>query len=219
MPSREQVREKLLRQAGTVLPPELAILLECAYEGESLPAPAEYMRGLIARFNECALGSIPLHDDVEQVYEREVSGDNGAWLTVGLLTRGTLLRETVFACGAQPGERELEARIVEATLSGDIAAAAPIVLGVGLSDNPERARELARAALFRPVDAHAAETLTARAERRTLVAINSTGPGAGGLGGGHTALGVAIERDGTGYVALSPGDYFTSYARARILHI
>ncbi len=69
----------------------------------------------------------------------------------------------------------------------------PIVVGVGIGGNFDKAALLAKRALLRPVGSHnPAETYSAL-ESELLTLINSTGIGPQGLGGRTTALGVNIE--------------------------
>jgi tartrate dehydratase alpha subunit/fumarate hydratase class I-like protein len=209
------LREKLALMAETILPPELAILIECALESESEPKAAEFLRGLIARFNECALRAIPLRGGGRfELYERAFEDLGGTGLLVGILADGTLSRETAIRASAAPGDPEFEELVAEAALELDLSPISPVVLGVGAASSKREAGELARRALFRPADKRSPEPAVASAERRILARLNSRGPGAGGFGGRHTALAVAAEGSGRGYVALAPGDYFTSRARA-----
>lgn len=198
---------RAIKCAETVLSPELAIALECAFEGEAEPNAAQYMQSAIDRFNVCAEKGIPLGGDDYEVLTFESEGRT----TVGLLCCETTSRE-VTLCADKTVGRQFEERIAKATLEIDTAPLAPIVLGVGVADDPETAKRLARTALFRSADVHAPDKADAATERRILARINHNGSGAGGLGGRHTALAVAIERDvadpdGEKFVALSPGPW------------
>jgi tartrate dehydratase alpha subunit/fumarate hydratase class I-like protein len=213
MPEKDALREKLARQAETVLPPELAILIECAFESESVPAAREFLSSLMKRFNDCAETPQPLHgNESSELYVREITGPRGAELLVGLIPERTLEREAVITSSAMPGDPEFEALVADTALGLGAAALAPLILGVGVAPGEDEAAELARRALFR-AGSHP-EAVTANAERGILSRLNARGSGAGGLGGRHTALSVSIESSGRGYgyIALLPGDFFTSHA-------
>ncbi len=68
----------------------------------------------------------------------------------------------------------------------------PVVVGVGLGGDAEKAAELAKEALLRPVDQSNPDPFYAGLERAALERINALGIGPQGLGGATTALGVAI---------------------------
>ena len=69
----------------------------------------------------------------------------------------------------------------------------PIVVGVGIGGTVERAAELAKRALIRPLDRPNPDSFYADMEKRTLEKINSLGIGPQGFGGVNTALAVNIE--------------------------
>ena len=205
--------EALRREAETVLPPSLAILLECAFEAEANPKAAEFLRGVIARFNECAERGLPLRSEGgTQVYTRRLSGDNQL---VGIISEQMAAREVVFRCEAAAESREFDAIVADTLLLDDIAVLCPMVVGVGVADTQEQALGCARAALFRSADTPNAQRELADTEKRIVARLNQAGPGAGGFGGRRTAISAAIEVRGTGWVAISPGDYFTSYAESK----
>ncbi|MBC7243438.1 MAG: fumarate hydratase [Anaerolineae bacterium] len=69
----------------------------------------------------------------------------------------------------------------------------PIIVGVGIGGSADKAMELAKHALLRPVGQHHPEPEVADLERELLERINRTGIGPQGLGGSTTALAVHIE--------------------------
>ena len=210
-----EASEALRREAETVLPPALAILLECAFEIEANPKAAEFLRRLIARYNACAERGLPLHtpktgSGAAEVYTRRLSGDNHL---VGIVSAETVERELVFMSDAAPESRELDAMVAELLLLCEVAPLCPMVVGVGVADTQDEALECARAAMFRSADKQHEVRAIADTEKRITARLNQNGPGAGGFGGRRTAICSAIEVRGTGWVAVSPGDYFTSYAK------
>ena len=209
----DELRAKLTREAETTLPPSLAILLECAYEAENNPNAAQFLLGAVEKFRECAEKGLPLRAENGEVYVRELTGDN---ILVGIISAETLERELVLNSDSVPPSHEFDALVAETLLLDDVAAMCPMVVGVGVADTQEDAMALARDALFRSADTASDDAELALAEKRILARLNAAGPGAGGFGGRRTALSVAIEKGGAGYVAISAGDYFTSWAKGKL---
>ena len=69
----------------------------------------------------------------------------------------------------------------------------PVVIGVGLGGTADKAAELAKAALLRPVDRDNADPFYAALEHAVLDKVNASGVGPQGLGGTVIALACAIE--------------------------
>jgi hydrolyase, tartrate alpha subunit/fumarate domain protein, Fe-S type len=70
----------------------------------------------------------------------------------------------------------------------------PIVVGVGIGGNFDKAAYLAKKALMRPVDQRNSEDFYAELEEELLEKINALGIGPQGFGGKTTALAVNIEK-------------------------
>lgn len=69
----------------------------------------------------------------------------------------------------------------------------PIIVGVGIGGNFEKAALMAKEALLRPVDDSSENPVIARLEQELLKDINKLGIGPQGLGGKKTALAVKIK--------------------------
>lgn len=69
----------------------------------------------------------------------------------------------------------------------------PITVGIGIGANMERAAELAKYSLTRPMGEHNPNPKYAELETEILKKVNLTGIGPSGLGGTNTALAVNIE--------------------------
>lgn len=69
----------------------------------------------------------------------------------------------------------------------------PIIVGVGIGGTADKATELAKRALLRPVGQPSADPLNAALERDILERVNRLGIGPQGLGGRITALAVHVE--------------------------
>ena len=72
-------------------------------------------------------------------------------------------------------------------------ACPPITVGIGIGANMERAAELAKYSLTRPMGEHNPNPQYAELEAEILRRVNLTGIGPSGLGGTTTALAVNIE--------------------------
>lgn len=71
-------------------------------------------------------------------------------------------------------------------------ACPPLVVGVGVGATFDKVAGLAKRALMRPIEEPAESPEAAAFEAELLDAVNATGVGAGGLGGGATALAVRV---------------------------
>ena len=89
-------------------------------------------------------------------------------------------------------QRDVEDFIVESVSNAGSNPCPPVVVGVGLGGTSEKAAELAKRALLRPVDRHSGDPYYAEMESRVLERVNRLGIGPQGLGGTTTALAVAI---------------------------
>ncbi len=69
----------------------------------------------------------------------------------------------------------------------------PVIVGIGVGGNFERAAELAKRSLIRPLGQPNPAEHLAEVERRVLEGVNATGVGPSGLGGRITALAVHVE--------------------------
>ena len=218
MPDFDLLRDNLIKQAETVLQPGTAILIECAFEAETSAAAADFLGGLIQNFNECAENGKPLREGGYEVFDMFVPTPTGDadMLAVGLLTDATTEAETVEKSDQRPGTDGFIKNAAQRAAAIDLKKFAPAIIGVGVAATQDEARLLARTAMFRQPDKHSQDDATAECERRILAMINRTGPGAGGFGGGHTALAVSIEQTGAGFTAICPGDYFTRTASGKL---
>jgi fumarate hydratase subunit alpha len=69
----------------------------------------------------------------------------------------------------------------------------PVIVGMGVGGNFERAAELAKRSLIRPLGKPNPAEHLAELEQRVLAGVNATGVGPSGLGGRVTALAVHVE--------------------------
>ena len=91
---------------------------------------------------------------------------------------------------------------------------------MGLGGTADKAAELAKVALLRPVDQQNADPLYAEMEQAILEKVNASGVGPQGLGGTVTALSCAIEPFATHIAslpcAISIGCHVTRHAEGVI---
>jgi len=88
---------------------------------------------------------------------------------------------------------EIEEHIVDCVSRAGSNPCPPVIVGVGLGGTSEKAAELAKRALLRPVGEHSPDPFYADMEARVLEKVNRLGIGPQGLGGAVTALWVSIE--------------------------
>lgn len=83
--------------------------------------------------------------------------------------------------------------VLETVMNAGPNPCPPITVGVGVGGNMEKAAELAKFSLARPIGEHNPDPQYAELEEKLLKLVNETGVGPSGLGGSTTALAVNIE--------------------------
>lgn len=115
---------------------------------------------------------------------------------------------------------QIIAYIADTVIAAGSNPCPPVIIGVGLGGTADKASELAKKALLRPVDVHSADEFYAEMERDILERVNKSGVGPQGLGGTVTALACAIEPYPTHIAslpcAISIGCHITRHAAGRI---
>lgn len=96
----------------------------------------------------------------------------------------------------------------------------PIIVGIGIGGTMERAAEMGKRALLRPVGSHHADPEVAKLEEELLEEINKMGIGPAGFGGDTTALAVNIITGATHIaglpVAVNVGCHATRHAEGTL---
>lgn len=96
----------------------------------------------------------------------------------------------------------------------------PIIVGIGIGGTMERAAEMGKRALLRPVGSHHADPKVAKLEEELLEEINKMGIGPAGFGGDTTALAVNIITGATHIaglpVAVNVGCHATRHAEGTL---
>lgn len=100
-------------------------------------------------------------------------------------------RVVMLAPGA--GRAAIVEEVVRCVREKGANACPPLVVGVGVGTTFDKVAGLAKRALLRPVGQSSDNPEVAAFERELLEAVNGTGVGAGGLGGSHAALAVAVN--------------------------
>jgi len=126
------------------------------------------------------------------IHTRLVAGDG---LILNLLPKGAgseNMGQVAMLKPSQgiPGIKDFVVKVVREAGSNPCP---PIIVGVGIGGNMEKAALLAKEALLRPLNQANPRPDLAALEAELLVMINATGIGPQGLGGYTTALGVNIE--------------------------
>lgn len=115
---------------------------------------------------------------------------------------------------------QIVAYIADTVIAAGSNPCPPVIIGVGLGGTADKASELAKKALLRPVDVRSADEFYAEMERDILERVNKSGVGPQGLGGTVTALACAIEPYPTHIAslpcAISIGCHITRHAAGRI---
>ncbi len=137
---------------------------------------------------------------------RENTGDNTPGVIHYKLVPGDKVKITVAPKGfgsenmsrvwmlkPADGIEGVKKAIVDTVLEAGPNACPPVVVGVGIGGTFEKAAEMAKEALTRPVDTHSDVPYVAELEKELLATINQSGIGPGGLGGAVTALAVNVK--------------------------
>lgn len=127
------------------------------------------------------------------VHVRIVDGDR---LTLRAAPKGggSENMSALWMLSPSAGREGVIERIVARIVEAGGKPCPPLVLGVGLGGNFEKAALLAKEALLRPLGQPHPEAEVAELEREILERVNATGVGPMGLGGRTTALAVHVLR-------------------------
>lgn len=134
------------------------------------------------------------------------TGDNTPALVTVKLTRGDKMRITVMPKGfgsenmsalkmlkPADGVEGVKSFVLDTVEKAGANPCPPIIVGVGIGGSFDKAAQLAKHALLRPIDQPNTDEYYAAMERELLERINALGIGPQGFGGRTTALGVNIE--------------------------
>lgn len=99
----------------------------------------------------------------------------------------------IFMLKPADGAEGIKKSVLEAVRDAGPNACPPMVIGVGLGGNFEKAAILAKKALTRDLNQESEYPHIAKLEKELLEKVNELGIGPGGFGGNTTALGLNIE--------------------------
>lgn len=149
------------------------------------------------------------------IYTRLVAGD-GLTLTVEPKGFGSENMSALRMLTPAATREDIVDFVCEVVRTAGSNPCPPIILGVGMGGTMDKAAQLAKHALCRPIDRRHPDPLYAELEERMLCAVNRTGIGPQGFGGRCTALAVNIETYPTHIaglpVAVNMGCYVTRHA-------
>jgi len=112
-------------------------------------------------------------------------------------------------------EDDIVAFVYDAVRSAGGRPCPPLVLGIGIGGTFDTVSEMAKHSLATPIDQPCGDPRYAALSMRILKAVNETGVGAQGFGGGVTALGVNIESAPTHIAGLPVAVCFCCHADRR----
>ncbi len=138
--------------------------------------------------------------------KRENTGDNTPAIIHTRLVEGDKIKLTVAPKGGgsenmsrlkmltpADGEEGVKDFVVNAVVEAGPNPCPPVIVGVGVGGNFEKAALLAKEALMEPIDSDKRESDMPELEEAILEEINDSGVGPQGFGGRITALGVNIK--------------------------
>ncbi len=135
------------------------------------------------------------------VHTRIVKGDS---IKISFMAKGfgSENMSKLYMLTPSQGINGVKAAIIDAVKSAGSNPCPPIVVGVGIGGTAEKAMELAKQELLRPVGFPSNDLELANLEKELLVDINALNIGAQGFGGNSTALAVHIGKYPTHISAL-----------------
>ena len=132
-------------------------------------------------------------DNTPAIIHYEIVPGEELTLTVAPKGIGSENMSRIYMLKPSQGLAGIEEAVLETVRLAGSNACPPLVIGLGVGGNFERAAELAKKALLRPVGEHSADPFWAKIEADLLEKVNNLGIGPQGLGGRVTALWLAAE--------------------------
>lgn len=133
------------------------------------------------------------HDNTPAIIHTEIVAGDG--VTISYLAKGAGSENMgkLYMLTPSKGRRGIIDAVVDCVATAGGNPCPPIVVGVGIGGNMEKAALLAKKALLRPTGTPSEHEDVAAIERDALASVNALGIGAQGLGGRCSALSVAAE--------------------------
>lgn len=132
-------------------------------------------------------------DNTPAIIHTEIIPGDKLKLTVATKGFGAENMSRVVLFAPAVGIEGIKQFVVQRVEKAGANACPPVIVGVGIGGNLEKAAIIAKKSLFRPIGQRHSRPEIARLERELLEDINKLGIGPQGLGGRITALDVHIE--------------------------
>jgi fumarate hydratase subunit alpha len=132
-------------------------------------------------------------DNTPAIIHYEIVPGDTFTITVAPKGIGSENMSRIYMLKPSQGLQGIEEAVLETVRLAGSNACPPLVIGLGVGGNFERAAELAKKALLRPVGQHSADPFWAEIEANLLEKVNRLGIGPQGMGGRITALWLAAE--------------------------
>ena len=142
-------------------------------------------------------------DNTPAIIHYDVVPGDKLTITIAPKGAGSENMSRIFMLKPADGIEGVKAAILETVKAAGPNACPPMVVGVGVGGNFEKAAIMAKKALTRPLDVKPEQQYVRDLEEEMLKKINGLGIGPAGLGGTTTALAVNIETYPT-HIAMLP---------------
>ena len=165
-------------------------LAAAIHEGVRLGYRDGYLRKSVVRD---PLDRVNTGDNTPAVIHYELVSGNGLEITVAPKGFGSENMSAIKMLRPSDGVEGVREFVVQTVEAAGPNPCPPVIVGVGIGGTFEKAAQLAKKALLRPVDVANENPYYAELEAQLLGQINALGIGPQGFGGKTTALAVNIE--------------------------
>lgn len=165
-------------------------LEEAIHQGVAQGYTEGYLRKSVVRD---PLRRVNTGDNTPAIIHYEIVPGDEFTVTVAPKGIGSENMSRIYMLKPSQGLEGIEEAVLETVRLAGSNACPPLVIGLGVGGNFERAAELAKKALLRPVGEYSADPFWAGIEKNLLEKVNRLGIGPQGMGGRITALWLAAE--------------------------
>lgn len=169
---------------------EGGLLEEAINEGVRQGYKEGYLRKSIVKN---ALNRVNTKDNTPAIIHYEIVAGDQLEITVAPKGGGSENMSKLYMLTPSQGAMGIEKAVIETVKIAGPNACLPMVVGIGLGGNFEKAALLAKKAVVRSIGTSNPDEAMAELEKSLLEKINGLGIGPQGLGGTETALAVHIE--------------------------
>lgn len=139
------------------------------------------------------LNRINTKDNTPAVIHTKFALGNQLKITVAPKGGGSENMSLVKMLTPAEGYEGVKKLVIDSVFNAKGKPCPPIIVGVGIGGNLEKAALIAKEALFRPINDSSEDEITSRLENELLAEINKLGIGPMGFGGTQTALAVKVN--------------------------